>query len=65
MTNVMRDFLAYRPISPIWVKGINAYAKGVGSVHVTLRSKDGDVVPVTLHDVLYVPDLAARASSNH
>ena len=65
MTSVLRDFQAYRPISPIWVKGISAYAKGVGSVRVTLRSKDSDAVPITLHDVFYVPDLASRASSSH
>jgi hypothetical protein len=65
MTNVLRDFHAYRPISPVWVKGISAYAKGVGSVRVTLRSKDGDDVPITLHDIFYVPDMAARASSSH
>jgi hypothetical protein len=47
------------------VKGINAYAKGVGSIRVTLRSEDGDAVPITLHDVFYVPDLAARESSSH
>jgi hypothetical protein len=65
MTSLLKNFQAYRPISPVWVKGISAYAKGVGSVRVTLRSKDGDVVPMTLHDVFYVPDLAARALSNH
>ena len=50
MTNVLRDFQACRPISMVCVKGISAYAKGVGSVRVTLRSKDSDVVPITLHD---------------
>jgi hypothetical protein len=65
MTSVLRDFQAYRPISPVWVKGISAYAKGVGGVRVTLHSKDGDAVPITLHDVFYVPDLSARALYNH
>jgi hypothetical protein len=61
MTSVLNDFQAYRPISSVWVKGISAYAKGVGSARVTLRSKDDDAVPITLHYVFYVPDLAARA----
>jgi hypothetical protein len=65
MTSVLRDFHAYRPIFPVWVKSIGAYAKGRGSVSVLLRSKDGEAVPITLQDVFYVPDLAARASSRH
>ena len=30
-----------------------------------MRAEDGQVIPAMLHDVYYVPDLAARAMSSH
>ena len=65
MTSVREDFVEFRPIPQQWVKGISAYATGMGSVRLTMRAEDGQVVPAMLYDVYFVPDLAARAMSSH
>ena len=65
MTSVREDFVEFRPIPQQWVKGISASATGMGSVRLTMRAEDGEVVPAMLHDVYFVPDLAARAMSSH
>ena len=49
------------PAPKVWVKGICAYAEGVGDVKVNMRDSFGGVVSSLLKDVQYVPDLGRRA----
>jgi hypothetical protein len=60
MTNCKAHFFNFRPAPKVWVKGIYAYAEGVGDVKVNMRDSFGQVVSLLLKDVHYVPDLGRR-----
>ncbi len=61
MTSCKADLFNFRPAPKLWVKGICAYAEGVGEVKVNMRDMFGQVVSSLLKDVHYVPDLGRRA----
>ncbi len=61
MTSSKADFFNVRPAPKVWVKGIYAYAEGVGDVKVNMRDSFGQVVSSILKDIHYVPDLGRRA----
>jgi hypothetical protein len=46
----------------MWVKGICAYAEGVGDVKVNMRDLSGQVVASLLKDVQYIPDLVRHST---
>ena len=63
MTSKRDDFVNYRALSDrLWVKGISAFAVGVGTVRITVPAADGTKIPATLRHVLHVPELSRRAS---
>ncbi len=61
MTNCKADFFNFKHAPKIWVKGICAYAEGVGDIKVNMRDSFGQVVSSLLKDVHYVPDMGRRA----
>jgi hypothetical protein len=61
MTSCKTDFYSFRPAPKVWVKGICAYAEGVGNVKVIMRDSSGKEFSSLIKDVQYVPDLGRRA----
>jgi hypothetical protein len=62
-TSKRDDFVTYRVLSNrLWVKGISAFAVGVGTMRILVPVADGGKIPATLRHVLHVPELSRRAS---
>lgn len=66
MTSVEEDLVSYTRLERRRVKGVCAWAVGQGDVRAMMISDDRrEEFPVVLHDVLHVPELAARAGTSH
>jgi hypothetical protein len=50
------------PVEVNTAKG-KLYGIGTGSVHLTVEGQDGDIIPITLHKVLYVPGMDSNLLS--
>ena len=46
------------PNGPTFVGGIKAVSYGIGTVQMRLKTSTSTYISATLHNVLYVPDLA-------
>jgi hypothetical protein len=63
MTSKRDGFVNYRALTDrLWVKGISAFAVGVGTIRIIVTVPDGTKIPPTLRHVLHVPELSRRAS---
>jgi len=60
-SSVREDFTCLRPVARHRVTGIDVEVHGVGDVRIPALDENGNMVPVTVHDVYYVPQLAQRA----
>jgi hypothetical protein len=61
MTSCKTNVYRFRPALKVWVKGLCAYAEGVGDVKINMRDLSAQAVASLIKDVQYVPDLGRRA----
>jgi hypothetical protein len=63
MTSKRDDVVNYRVLSyRLWVKGINTFTVGVGTIRSTMTVSNGTKIPATLRHLLHVPEMSRRVS---